>query len=119
MSTAVEAATAATMEVTTSTVVAMTTAAVVATTAAVKATTYIATAASPSATVVIPALTIAVSPPTVTVPGASADEHAAVEPLRTIEAIGCTGVGRVSIVTVRTYGRGRNVRVTPADVNSK
>jgi hypothetical protein len=89
-----------------------------ATTATVEATTYVAPTASPAATVVTPALAIAISPPTMTVPGAGPEEDAAVEPLRAIVAIGCTGIGRISIVAVLTYGR-PNVGVTPADVDSK
>src|SRR5579863_2005880 len=105
--------------------------AVEATATAMEATAYGATTAAPAATTAAPTATVsalattisatvsapAPSPPTVAVPGASAEEHAAVEPLRTIVAVGRTTVGRVSVVAVLTYGRG--VRVTAADVDSK
>jgi hypothetical protein len=97
---------------------------VVPTTTAVEATTYVATTSSPAATAVIPAIAVMIPAvtiaPAVMVPGASADEDATAKPLRTIVAIGCTGIGRVCIVAVRTYWRRRRrLRVTPADLDSK
>ena len=77
---------------------------------------------TPSAAVISPATTVSpsvvvISSPTPAVPGAGAKEDAVIEPLRAIVAIGCTGIGRVAVVAILTFGR--NVRITAADINSK
>jgi hypothetical protein len=57
-----------------------------------------------------------VPPMTPVVPRASTDEYSARKPLRTVEAIGCAGIGIIGIVPIRTYGRRRShisrVRIT-------
>jgi hypothetical protein len=45
----------------------------------------------------------------ITVPGASADEDAAREPLRPVIAVGSAGVRIIIIVAVRAYRRGANI----------
>lgn len=87
------------------TTVKTTSASVVSATTAVEAITYVTTTSTPSA-------------PAASLPGAGADEDAIAEPLRSIVAVGCTGIGRICIVAVRTYGR-RSLRVTPSELDSK
>jgi hypothetical protein len=79
--------------------------------------TPVATVATPIAAVVTPAVTIA---PAAMVPGASADEDAAIEPLRAVVSIGGAGIRSIGVVAVLTYRRNRRrLGVTPADLDSK